>query len=344
MDERKKQVLNAIIQDYISSAEPVGSRAVAKKYDLGVSPATIRNEMSDLEDLGYIEQPHTSAGRVPSQKGYRYFVDNLMQKQSLTPQEMQAIRAALAAERHEMDAFMRACCQMVARLTNYATMVALPYYGNGNLAKLQLVPLGDYRVMAIMLSDHGLLRHRIIDLPEKVDALEAARLERLLSERLVGTSMDRLEDDYLLAALSELDERYQQLSNAFSVLQRLMSPGAAPQRVFTGGARNILSQPEFRDPERLDGLFSLLEEQNKLSQLLDRQNELVSVAIGEELADRELQDCSMVVANYYIDGEKAGAIGVLGPTRMSYSRTVSLLEFIAGEIGETLSQKKWRDG
>jgi heat-inducible transcriptional repressor len=342
MDERKKKVLHAIIDDYIANAEPVGSRAVAKKYGLGVSPATIRNEMSDLEELGFIEQPHTSAGRVPSDKGYRYFVDHLMSRESLSRLEMDAVRRALSVQMAEMDDFMRSCCSLISKLTNYTTMISAPRHGQGTLQKLQLVAVNGYQVLVVMISGTGLVRHKLINVNRPLAPELLSRIETLAAARLIGQEIGELSYRYIQEVLSDIERHQRRRDEATELLKQvLLQPGE--HKVFTGGALNMLSQPEFRDPERLRSIFELLEEDDRVKELLQSGGEdngaPLSVAIGAELDNSGMQDCSLVVAHYYINGEQAGSIGVLGPRRMSYPKTMSLMDFIAKEISKALSRK-----
>ncbi|MGI5891596.1 MAG: heat-inducible transcriptional repressor HrcA [Bacillota bacterium] len=339
MDERKKQILHAIIKDYISTAEPVGSRAVAKKYNLGVSPATIRNEMSDLEELGYIEQPHTSAGRRPSNKGYRYYVDSLMEKETLDEKDIRLIRQFLSRQLREMDSFMRQCCQMISHLTNYTAFVSLPYAGKGKLKRIQLILLDSWQVFLIILSTTGQVSHRIITFPEPMKSEQIAFLEKMLQEKLHGLDMSLLTPT-LLQEISYLMNSSQKIFSEILELMEMVLENDGDEKVFTGGVMNMLMQPEFRDIETLKTIFSLLEEDRKVKNLLSLPQDSAShVAIGDEICQEDIQNCSIVVTSYNVGKERIGAIGVLGPTRMSYSKTISLMEFIAAEISETLSHK-----
>ncbi len=338
MDERKKQILNAIIKDYIANGEPVGSRAVAKKYGLGVSSATIRNEMSDLEELGYIEQPHTSAGRVPSDKGYHYYVDYLMQKEQISQEDVYLIREGLSNHLNEMEAYLRSCCSMISHLTNYFTMIALPQQGQGKLEKIQLMPLDDYRVMVVLYTSFGSIRHKVIALNNPVLPQQLAQIEALLADKLTGIDIDRFSYGLLKRIIGEFDRRQRLLDEAFVLLDQALTDDFS-QRVFTDGALHMLSQPEFRDVDKLRGVFEVLEADDKVQNLLTKSEEApVSVAIGGEMPDESLKNCSIVMANYFINGKKAGTIGVMGPTRMSYPKTISLVEFIANELSNSLSQ------
>ncbi|MCL2496161.1 MAG: heat-inducible transcriptional repressor HrcA [Clostridiales bacterium] len=344
MDERKKKVLHAIIEDYIANAEPVGSRAVAKKYGLGVSPATIRNEMSDLEELGFIEQPHTSSGRVPSDKGYRYFVDHLMSREALNSQDINMVRQALAVQVSEMEDFMRSCCNLISRLTNYTTMISMPQRDQGTLQKLQLTAVNDYQLLVVLLSSSGLVRHKLINMPRPISAGLLQRIETLTAARLVGLPIGNLSYQFIRGVLMDSEQHQRQLDEAFAILKQILPPPGG-HKVFTSGIFNMLAQPEFRDLDRLKDIFAMLEEDSRVKELLqsggiEQSAGAVSVAIGAELDAADMQDCSLVAAHYYINGEEAGSIGVLGPRRMSYSKTMSLMEFIAKELSRTLSTER----
>lgn len=342
MDERKKRVLSAIINDYIANAEPVGSRTITKKYDLGVSPATIRNEMSDLEDEGYIEQPHTSAGRIPSAKGYRYYVDHLMRRERLSAAQLRQIREFMASGLSEMDHFMRACCNMISRMTNYTAIAAIPERSSGRIVNLQLLPVNERQVLTILLTSSGLVRYKLLDLPSLAESRELPLLEQRLQQTLVGSELSAVSTERLHELIQELQLRERMQEQVIGLLEQTLAPEES-RRVFTGGVMNMLSQPEFRDIDKLKGLFSLLDEDGRVKELLAKaspEDSVLTVTIGGEIPVEGVQDCSLVVANYFVDGERAGSIGVLGPTRMSYGRTVSLMEQIAAELSRTMSGKE----
>lgn len=338
MDERKKSVLHAIIKDYISTGEPVGSRVVAKKYDLGVSPATIRNEMSDLEELGYIEQPHTSAGRMPSEKGYRYYVDNLMEKEQLTEEEEDNIRKSMLAQLKEMDSFMQQCCQMVSKLTNYAALILLPDHENGKLEKLQLLPIDNNQLLIIIVSNTGVLRHRLLKIPENFPKEQVSKLEASLSSKLYGVDMDSLDKRLLAEAFQEV---YRQQENFVQILHFMdqVLTHKDGDKFFFSGALNILTQPEFRNLAKIQNVVSLFEGNQVKNLLPNNEGKGTKIVIGSEIPQEEMKDCSMVVSSYDVDKDKSGTIGVLGPIRMSYPKTISLVEFIASEISEMMSGK-----
>ena len=342
MEERKKRVLNAIINDYIANAEPVGSRTITKKYALGVSPATVRNEMSDLEEEGYIEQPHTSAGRIPSGKGYRYYVDHLMEKEPLSPQEIHQIRKVVAGSVKEMESFMRSCCNMLSRLTNYATIASIPEQGHGRVENIQLLSLSEHQVLLILVASTGIIRHKLIELPLPVTPAEVAAMERDLLRNLIGCELRSINYDKLRDLLQDYQAQQKLATKTLELLEQALS-GDGEQRIFIGGVMHMLSQPEFRDVDKLKNLFSIFEQDKRAQELIDSVSSddgMLTITIGSEMPQEDVQDCSMIVANYFVNGEKAGSIGVLGPTRMSYGKTVSLMEQLSAELSKAMSDKK----
>ena len=339
MDERKQQVLHAIIKDYISTGEPVGSRAVAKRSGLGVSPATIRNEMSDLEELGYIEQPHTSAGRRPSDKGYRYYVDYLMPKEKLASEEVERIHRAFSRRKNEVDDFMQQCCHLIARMTNYATMIVLPQGGSGKLEDIHLFQLNTHQLLVVLLSDTGLLNHRVMDLDTPLPEQKLAEVNYMLQKRMRGISLDHISSSMIKELMGDVAQQQKVLPDTLELLEQLLGH-ESEEKVFTAGAMNMIMQPEFHDLNKLKNIFELLEEKGKVKSLLTLpEEEGINISIGAEMPEENVKYCSMILASYQIKGEKPGVIGVLGPTRMSYPKTVALLECIAEELSEALFRK-----
>ena len=333
MDERKKRVLNSIIKDYLATAEPVGSRAVAKKCGLGVSPATIRNEMSDLEEEGYIEQPHTSAGRRPSHKGYRYYVDNLMEKEKLTKDEINSIRQLFPGQIEETDTLMHQCCQLISRLTNYAAMVVYPGEGQGTLEKIKLLPVDDSQILAVVLANNGVVKHRLLHMPVGISSVRIDYLETVLQEKLKGKSMDDLGHTLLRELINTIGSQEKTILQTIELLEHMLLNGQK-EKVFSAGVFNMLSQPEFKDVDKLKDIFTFLEEENKVKELLNMNKDGINVAIGDEIQGYNVKDCSMVVVSYHTDSGAKGSIGVLGPTRMSYPKTISLMELFSEELSK----------
>lgn len=336
LDERKRRVLQALTDDYIETAEPVGSRNLARKHQLGVSPATVRNEMADLEEAGYLHQPHTSAGRIPSDKGYRYYVDELMTRWSPGPDEHAALYRRARAVRVIIEEVIHEAARLLAQATNYASLVAAPRVEASIFRHIELVPLDANHVLAIIVSDPGFVQHRIVEVRRAVSSEACSRMAGELNRRLFGVRFGDIGPDLLGVIKESLGA-----SHLYDAVADLLTDGMAHQRserVYLEGTLNILSQPEFRDIERARSLLALLETRDVLDQVLalGARSAGTTVIIGQENPVAEMRDCSVVVSAYTLNGEVIGAIGVLGPTRMEYSKAVGMVEYVAEHLSDTL--------
>ncbi|MGI6065132.1 MAG: heat-inducible transcriptional repressor HrcA [Bacillota bacterium] len=338
IDERKKQVLHAIVKDYVSTAEPVGSRTIAKKYDLGVSSATIRNEMSDLEEMGLIEQPYTSAGRIPSDKGYRFYVDYLMEKEELNADEINNIKMCFAKRLHELDELVQETCQMLSHLTKYTALVLVPKRSEGKLETIQMVSVSPHRVLVLIITDTGFINHRIIDLGKPIDSSRLQEINNLLQQKLYGLSIEQVNRTLLREISHQIVRQEQLLDLALELMeQALLESG--DERVFTGGALNMLNQPEFRDVEKVKTLLGILEEEETIKKLLHKQlGEGTEIYIGGEIPFEGINKCSVITGTYKVNGRVVGSIGVLGPTRMTYPKAVSIVEIVTDQLSQVLAQ------
>lgn len=338
METRKKQVLNAIIKDYVATAEPVGSRTIAKKYDLGVSSATIRNEMSDLEELGYIEQPHTSAGRIPSDKGYRYFVDCLMEKEQLDLADVINIKKFFAQKLTELDQIVRETCQLMSQLTKYTSLILVPRRSEGKLEKIQMVPVSSHQVLVVIVADTGFINHRILDLHQSIEPQRLQEINEFLQNKLYGLSLDQVNITLLREMSHQIAREGQILDLTLQLMeQALLESGE--ERIFTGGALNMLNQPEFRDVDKVKTLLRMLEEEEIVKRLLLKQNgEGTGIVIGGEIPIEGINKCSVVTGTYKVNGRVVGSIGVIGPTRMTYSNAVSIVELVTDQLSQLLTK------
>jgi len=340
VDERKKRILHAVIKDYVATAEPVGSRTLVKKYNLGVSPATIRNEMSDLEDLGYIRQPHASAGRVPSDKGYRFYVDNLMDKEPPLPKEVGYIRESLKHKIQEMDALFQQSCQLLSQFSHYTAIMVKPRIKKGSLARVSLIPVGENQVLLMLVNDSGMLFHRILEMAVPLDTPRLQQFETLLQQRLGGLDMQQVTRNLLQEISLSMSWHQNLMKQAVDLMDYALSQ-CSHEQILVNGTTNMFSQPEFKDVERVKNIMDALEGEGPLRQAFSgKAAEGTQVIIGDEIPDSLVNCCSMVKTTYKIKGEPAGTIGVLGPTRMDYSKAVALVELISEQLSEMLSQKK----
>lgn len=328
LNERKKKILQIIIEDYISSAEPVGSRTIARKYDLGLSPATIRNEMSDLELLGYLEQPHTSAGRIPSAQAYRFYVDALIEPGTLTDNDMALIDGWYNERRRNIDDIFQSTAKIVSRMTQNVSMVLTNQQTIANFCYLKFLPLDSQHAILCIVADDGSIDTNVVDIPlgmssEEMDYL-AGKMSKLLEDRnlsdisveiLQNVHTDVVEDKLIFSSLLQA--------------VRKMTGRRQEQKVFLGGTKQLLNQPEFRDVERVRNLLGILEEEKVLKDLLQGgEDSGLKVTIGSENKFTGIQDCSMVQATYRLNGQIVGTMAVLGPTRMEYGKVISVMDYL----------------
>lgn len=328
LNERKKKILQIIIEDYISSAEPVGSRTIARKYDLGISPATIRNEMSDLELLGYLEQPHTSAGRIPSAQAYRFYVDALIEPGTLTDNDMALIDGWYNERRRNIDDIFQSTAKILSRMTQNVSMVLTNQQTIANFCYLKFLPLDSQHAILCIVADDGSIDTNVVDIPlgmssEEMDYL-AGKMSKLLEDRnlsdisveiLQNVHTDVVEDKLIFSSLLQA--------------VRKMTGRRQEQKVFLGGTKQLLNQPEFRDVERVRNLLGILEEEKVLKDLLQGgEDSGLKVTIGSENKFTGIQDCSMVQATYRLNGQIVGTMAVLGPTRMEYGKVISVMDYL----------------
>ncbi len=338
VDLRKWRVLRAIVDDYIQTAEPVGSRTVARKYGLEVSAATIRNEMADLEDMGYLEQPHTSAGRVPSDKGYRFYVDTLLCGTEPMAADAEAVRQVLAFKAARLDQLVRQAAHLLSEATDFLAVATQPGGGGERLAGLQVVPLHGSEAVVVLVGDDGRARTKVIRFAHSPSARDLEQIGRALSERLRGQPLRALAGGRLGALAAELGQFREVIDR---VKELLAEPDAGPERVVVDGATNLLKQPEFREVASAQRVLQALERDRLLGEMLGlplpRLNGL-EVAIGREIPLEEMADCSLVTAVYAAPGGVMGRIGVLGPRRMDYTRVMRLVEGVAGAVTKALGE------
>ena len=339
LDERKRKILQAIIDDYVLTAEPIGSRTIARKYKLGISPATIRNEMADLEILGFLEQPHTSAGRIPSAKGYRFYVDCLMSPPKISANEVALIEQWYKTRARRLSEVFQETAKMLSRMTRNISLVSAPQVTQKCIFKyMQFLPLDERRVILVLVTDVGFVENKVIDVAPGTDFEELQELARQVNRRLGGLPLDKIKASLLDEVKKDILLDTDLLNFTLETLSEALVNNT-DQKVYLGGTTQLLSQPEFRDVEKIKGLLSMLEEQRLLKDILQTsQKDGVVVSIGEENSYSGIQDCSMVQATYRFDGQIVGAIAVLGPTRMEYGKIVAVLEFMHSHLGEILKQ------
>ena len=332
MDERKFRILQAIIDDYILTAVPVGSRTISRKYEMGLSSATIRNEMSDLEELGYLDQPHVSAGRIPSAKAYRLYVDQLLQAGQLRSGREEDIRAYFTGRSRQMEDVIDRAAEVLSQLTNYTAVVLQPTGPQPRISRVQLVPVSEHTALVVIVTDSGVVRDTVVDSSPQLDADTLYAISRMLTQQLEGLTLR--EAAARLPGLARNvrigGEMLSSLSSALDEHEDRRKP-----YVRVGGASNMLSYPEYSDAEKARGFLSVLEARDRLASLMSQRGDVAfTVRIGPETGVPEMSDCSIVTATYSTHTGRQGTIGVIGPTRMQYSRVIAVL----GTMGQQLSE------
>ena len=336
---RQQAILKAIVEDYILTAEPVGSRVLAKRFDFGLSPATLRNEMADLEDEGLLRQPHTSSGRIPSDLGYRVFVDVLMERRGdLPPEELRVL------ERYTFDArdlfdILQQTAKVTAVLAQCTAIVRAPRTQTVKIQYLQLIPLGPSDMMMVVLTDQGATLNKLVQLPTEMSEGELGVLSSFLNSHLRGQPLDGLTGKVVTRMLEEM-RQYEDVIRA--LWTRLAATQDAGDRVFVSNASFLAQQPEFDEGTKIRSLLSLLEREQTLASVLsvlggDALSD-VRVAIGRENPLPDLHACSTVTASYSIGGQAFGEISVMGPTRLGYPRAVVAVETMARHLSDTLTR------
>lgn len=326
LDDRKRAILRVIVESYIRAGEPVGSKSVADATGLGISSATVRNEMMILEREGYISQPHTSAGRVPTDKGYRYYVDELVRPSPVEPERAREIQRSLSGALSALDDLLHRASHLLSELTEYTSLAAAPPMNEARLRSVELIPLGGRRVLLVLVGDGARHEERVLDL--SVDALPEVVRRTADRARSIVDGRTPLDAASVLARESEGEEAA--LLKAVATALRLVARDSS--RVFTGGTSRMISWEPATNAQRV---LEVIEEGDVRPLLPDPNLEAVDVRIGRELAIQDLKDLSLIAAGYGV-GEGAGSVGILGPTRMDYPEVMSIVELVARSVSAAL--------
>ena len=339
LSERKKAILQAIIEDYIASAEPVGSRNIAKNHDLGLSAATIRNEMADLEEMGYLDKPHTSAGRIPSEMGYRFYVDSLMHRYSLTMEEIANLQSSMDRKYNQLENVVSEISDIISKATNYPAIVELPMAQKSRLRSVKMMLIEKGSVLIVVVTDAGVVRNRHMKVSGDIDYEVVDSISEFLSGQLTGLSADDFTPARLMLIYEAMASYGDFLKTVIEFVLECL--GNSQSRVYIGGASNILNNPEFENIERAREFLSFIDRKENVSEmlnLLETADSNISIKIGSENAVPEMRDTSLVVANYNVGGKLHGKIGIIGPKRMNYARVVSSLELINSQLSDILGR------
>lgn len=340
LDERKQKILHAIIQNYLETGEPVGSRTISKYADLGLSSATIRNEMSDLEEMGYIIQPHTSAGRIPSDMGYRFYVDQLMKEKE---QEVTEMKELMIQRQDKMELVLKQMAKVLAANTNYATMITSPQYHRTKLKFIQLSVIGEDQLLAVVVAEGNVVKNKVIPISHGLDNETILKLNILLNTSLNGLTMEEIN----LSTIAKLKEQagiHSEVIN--SVLDAVAEAIQMDDdlEVYTSGTTNIFKYPELADSTKASALISAFEDKQQLASLMedmkDGEDTGIQVYIGNETPGQTMKDCSVVTTTYELGEGMKGTIGIIGPKRMDYEKVVDNLKTLTNQLDLIFNKNK----
>ncbi|RCW65318.1 heat-inducible transcriptional repressor HrcA [Saliterribacillus persicus] len=334
LTNRQLQVLQVIIDEFIHSAQPIGSRAIAKKNEITFSPATIRNEMADLEEMGFIEKTHTSSGRVPSEKGYRFYVDHLISPFQLSQGEMNTIQRTFEKEMVEFEQIVQKSAGILSDLTNYTSIVLGPGVFDTTLKQIQIVSMSNISAVAILITNTGHIEHRFFNVPAGIKTSDLEKLVNILNDRLVGVPIIELREKLYGEVTILLKQHSDDFATTYSYLKEALLE-EQPVKLYVGGKTNIMMQPEFKDINKIQSLYTIMEQEDLIANLLRSSDKGIQVSIGHENKLDEMQGCSLITATYSLGGEQMGTIALLGPTRMEYSRVISVLNVLSRRLSKT---------
>jgi len=340
IDERKLKILQAIIRNYLETGEPVGSRTISKYTDLNLSSATIRNEMSDLEELGYIVQPHTSAGRIPSDKGYRLYVDTLLVDKV---QEVEEMKDLLIQKADKIENLLQQVAKLLAVNTNYATMVSSPQYKTKKVKFIQLTELEENQLLTVIVLDGNIVKNKMLPIDSSLSKETILRLNIVFNTFLQGLDLTEIN----LPIIAKMKEQAGEYSTLVSDILDTITQAVAEENdceIFTSGATNILKYPELSDTASATELLYTFEEKKLLTELIqdrleDEENRGIQVYIGNETPVKSMKDCSVVTATYEIEQGVYGKIGIIGPKRMDYEKVVSTLQSLMVQLDDIFKKK-----
>ncbi len=340
LDDRKKKILQAIIRNYLETGEPVGSRTISKYTDLNLSSATIRNEMADLEELGYIVQPHTSAGRIPSDKGYRLYVDTMMEEKD---REVEEMKEMLLEKEDKMEALLKQVARVLAQNTNYATMISAPQLQRNKLKFIQLSRVDRNQLLAVIVVEGNMIKNHMLEVPEALDDETLLKLNMLLNTHLNGLPIEEINLGLIAALKQQAGIHSGIVGEVLDAVAEVIKE-EEDLEIYTSGANNIFKYPELADNAKASELISAFEEKQALGTLVqetlaDESNTGIQVYIGDESPIQNMKDCSVVTATYELEEGMKGTIGIIGPKRMDYDKVVGTLKRLMHQLDELYKKK-----
>jgi len=350
LDERKLKILQAIIRNYLETGEPVGSRTISKYTDLNLSSATIRNEMADLEELGYIVQPHTSAGRIPSDKGYRLYVDKMMEEKEKEldsrEQQLDQMMELLDKKVDKVETLLQNMARILAVNTNYAAMISGPQYHRNKLKFVQLSVVSGEQLLCVIVLEGNVIKNKIIDVSEELSDEDVLKLNIILNSSLTGCTIEEVNLSMIQKMAAQVGNKTQMLRNILDTIAEVVSE-EDELHIYTSGTTNIFKYPELSDSARASELISTFEEKELLTNLLNEdesdESKKIKVYIGNETPVQTMKDCSVVTATYELEDGVRGTIGVIGPKRMDYDKVVETLKTVKEQLDSVYKKEDNRE-
>ena len=341
LDDRKKTILQTIIKTYLETGEPVGSRTISKYTDLNLSSATIRNEMADLEDLGYIMQPHTSAGRVPSDLGYRWYVDMLMEEKE---QEVTEMREQMLQKADKMDQILKQAAKVLASSTNYATMVSAPSYHRNKLKFIQLSQVDENQIIAVIVMEGNMIKNKIVTVEETLSNETLLKLNMLLNTTLTGMAIEEINLGMIARLKEQAGDHGELVGDVLDAIANTIQV-EGDMEIYTSGATNVFKYPELSDSQSAQEIINAFEEKQLLQEIVTEtlsreENRGIQVYIGNEAPVQSMKDCSVVTATYELGEGMQGTIGIIGPKRMDYENVMKTLKTLMTELDEIFHREK----
>ncbi|NLJ99528.1 MAG: heat-inducible transcription repressor HrcA [Tissierellia bacterium] len=339
LDDRKVKVLHAIINSYILKAEPVGSRTISKQYDLGVSSATIRNEMSDLEELGYLNKPHTSAGRIPSDKAYRLYVDQLLkaEKLKMDMKKKNEIKKALVEESQEIDQLIQNSAKIISAITSYTSLAISPQLKESRLKHIQLIPIDEAEILVVLVNESGIVKNTIFRVEQNIPEDQLLTISNFLNHKLKGFTMDEINQAMDEGIFREIHDLKKILDKIIPIINKSLED-IDNVDVYADGVTKIFNFPEYRDLNKAKSFISFIEDKELLIDLLlnDTLEGDIEITIGDENIYDPIKDCSLITTTYRLGDMTIGKIGVIGPTRMEYFKVINALRLFSVNMTEIL--------
>jgi heat-inducible transcriptional repressor len=337
MNIRSRQILEAIIEDYISTAEPIGSSTIRSRHGLSLSSATIRNVMADLEDMGFLASPHTSAGRVPTDKAYRFYVDSLLAVRAVDRGEREEIRRRCSVSGRDVDGVFREISQMLSSVSHYMGMVAAPRFNSNVFRQMEFVRLGSRRILAILVSQSGTVQNRIIELDHEIQSEELVRMANYLNVMLQGLTISQVKSRILKEMESDKIQYDTLLAEALQLSRQALDDSGS--ELFIEGQSNIFELPEFADTQKMRDVFRAMEQKNQLLDLLDSCLKApgVNIFIGSESHLNSMSGMSLITSTYVSGKNTLGVLGVIGPTRMGYGKVIPIVDYTAKMLTRLLN-------